>query len=60
MTIYILEKSVMGGARHLLASDVFMFLQNASRKVSDLIYNDIIYLWKRVSPWNLLLYTSSP
>ncbi len=33
MTIYILEKSVMGGARHLLAGDVFMFLQNATRKV---------------------------
>ena len=37
MTIYILEKSVMGGARHLLASDVFMFLQNDSRKVVNVI-----------------------
>ncbi len=33
MTIYMLEKSVMGGARHLLAGDVFMFLQNTTRKV---------------------------
>lgn len=33
MTVYILEKPVLGGSRRLLAADVFMFLQNASRKV---------------------------
>ena len=33
MTIYILEKPVLGGTRRLLAADVFMFLQNASGKV---------------------------
>ena len=34
MTVYVLERSVMGSTRHLLAADVFMFLQNATRKVS--------------------------
>ena len=28
MTIYVLEKSAMGGSRRLLAVDVFMYLQN--------------------------------
>ena len=36
MAIYILEKSVMGGTRRLLAADVYMFLQNATKKVITL------------------------
>ena len=53
MTIYLLEKSVMGGSRCLLAGDVYMFLQ---KNMVLQVHDELIILCK-ISE---LLYISLP
>jgi len=67
MTIYILERSVLGGTRPLLAADVYAFLQNVSRKVQTITLSICLESSSldRYSPWKppsmllLLIVTSS-
>lgn len=53
MTIYILERSVLGGTRPLLAADVYAFLQNVSRKVQTITLSICLESssLNRYSPW---------
>eukprot|EP00731_Ephydatia_muelleri_P030790 Em0022g304a len=60
MTIYVLEKSAMGGSRRLLAVDVFMYLQNNTnwKPVRDDVVN--MYPLTGMNDESLKLYLQSP